>query len=99
MQVTTMVTETVFEVRLSESLSFSDNGAFRRLLDDMVASRTTHWVLDLSSLASVDSAGLGIIANETAKRAGRDLVLRSPMGHVKNLIELSKMDKLIPIQS
>jgi anti-anti-sigma factor len=100
MQVTTTVTETVFEVRLSESLSFADNGAFRKLLDDMAASRTTHWVFDLSSLASVDSAGLGmfIIAKETAKRAGRDLVLRSPTGHVKNLIELSKMDKLIPIQ-
>jgi HptB-dependent secretion and biofilm anti anti-sigma factor len=48
----------------------------------------------------VDSAGLGmfIIAAETAKKAGLSLTLRSPSGHVRKLIELSKMDKLLSIE-
>lgn len=100
MDVTRMVTETVFEARLSNSLTFSDNGSFRKLLDEMVSSSTTNWILELSGLVSVDSAGLGmfIIAQETAKKSGRKLALRSPEGHVKNLLHLSKMDRLIDIQ-
>ncbi len=100
MQVTTHVDGDTFEARLSDRLSFSDNGAFRKLLDEMLASNTRHWVFDVANLAAVDSAGLGmfIIAMETAKKAGQSLVLRSPTGHVKNLIELSKMDKLITVE-
>lgn len=100
MQARTTITDDVFEVHLSERLSFSDNSAFRKLLQDMQASKTRHWILNLSGLLAVDSAGLGmfIIALETAKNAGLRLTLKSPSGHVKNLIELSKMDKLIPVE-
>lgn len=100
MQVRTSVTDNVFEVHLSERLSFSDNSAFRKLLQDMQASKTRHWILNLSGLSAVDSAGLGmfIIAQETAKKSGLQLTLKSPSGYVKNLIELSKMDKLIPVE-
>jgi|SRR5688572_24445495 HptB-dependent secretion and biofilm anti anti-sigma factor len=100
MDVTRLVTETVFEARLSNSLTFSDNGSFRKLLDEMVASTKTSWVIDLSNLVTVDSAGLGmfIIAQETARKSGRALALRSPAGHVKHLLYLAKMDKLIDIQ-
>jgi HptB-dependent secretion and biofilm anti anti-sigma factor len=100
MHAETIVTDTTFEARLSDRLSFSDNGAFRKLLEDMRASKTRHWVLNLSALASVDSAGLGmfIVAAETAKKSGMSLTLRSPAGHVRRLIELSKIDKLMPVE-
>jgi HptB-dependent secretion and biofilm anti anti-sigma factor len=100
MHVKVTVTDTVYEAQLSDRLSFSDNSAFRKLLNDMLASKARHWVLDLSTLVSVDSAGLGmfIIALDAAKKAGLSLTLRSPTGHVKNLIELSKMDKLITVE-
>ena len=101
MQVTSSVNSSTFEAHLSDRLSFADNGAFRKLIDEMLNSKARHWVFDLSGLTSVDSAGLGmfIIAMETAKKAGLSLVLRSPTGHVKNLIELSKMDKLISVEN
>ena len=100
MQARTTVTDDIFEVHLSERLSFSDNAAFRKLLQDMQASKARQWILNLSGLLAVDSAGLGmfIIALETAKNAGLRLTLKSPSGYVKNLIELSKMDKLIPVE-
>src|SRR5688572_6523364 len=99
MHVKSSIKDTVFEAHLSERLSFADNGVFRKLLDEMLASKTRHWVLDLSGLSSVDSAGLGMfnIAMENAKKAGLSLVLRSPTEHVRKLIELSKMDKLIRV--
>lgn len=100
MNIQTSVTDATFEARLSDRLSFADNGAFRKLLDDMQASPASRWVLDVSGLSAVDSAGLGmfIIAMETAKKAGRSLALRSPSQHVRKLIELSKMDRLIPVE-
>jgi anti-anti-sigma factor len=100
MNAETIVTDTTFEARLSDRLSFADNVAFRKLLDEMQASKTRHWVLNLASLASVDSAGLGmfIIAAEAAKKSGMSITLRSPAGHVRRLIELSKIDKLMPVE-
>jgi anti-anti-sigma factor len=100
MHAETIVTDTTFEAKLSERLSFADNGAFRKLLEEMSASKTRHWVLNLSALASVDSAGLGmfIIAAEQARKSGLSLTLRSPGGHVRRLIELSKIDKLVPVE-
>lgn len=101
MLVKTSIKETVFEARLTERLSFADHGVFKKLLDEMLASKTRHWVFEVSGLASVDSAGLGmfIIAMEAAKKAGLTLVLRSPTEHVRKLIELSKMDKLIRVEN
>jgi anti-anti-sigma factor len=101
MLVRTSIKDAVFEARLSERLSFADIGIFRKLLDEMVTSKTTRWVLEASGLSSVDSAGLGmfIIAMERAKKAEASLILRSPSEHVRKLIELSKMDKLIRVES
>ncbi len=101
MLVKTSIKNLIFEARLSERLSFADNAVFRNLLDEMLASPARQWVFDVSGLASVDSAGLGmfIIAMEHAKKAERSLVLRSPNDHVRKLIELSKMDKLIRVEN
>ena len=100
MKADSIISDTTFEARLSDRLSFADNGSVRKLLDDMIASRKRQWVLNLSGLSSVDSAGLGmfIIAAETAKKAGMSIMLRSPSGHVRKLIELSKIDKLMPVE-
>jgi anti-anti-sigma factor len=100
MNIQTSVSDSTFEARLSDRLSFADNGTFRKLLDEMQASAASRWVLDVSGLSAVDSAGLGmfIIAMEAAKKAGRSLSLRSPNPHVRKLIELSKMDRLIQVE-
>ena len=101
MLVKTSIKDSVFEAHLSQRLSFADNGLFRKLLEEMLASNTRHWVLNVSELTSLDSAGLGmfILAMENAKKTGPTLVLRSPTEHVRKLIELSKMDKLIKVEN
>ncbi len=54
MQTQTVLSDTVFEARLTDRLSFSDNSAFRKLLDDVVASKRRHLVLNVAGLTSVD---------------------------------------------
>lgn len=101
MIVKTLIKDSVFEAHLSQRLSFADNGLFRKLLEEMQAANARHWVLNVSELTSLDSAGLGmfILAMENAKKASATLVLRSPTEHVRKLIELSKMDKLIKVEN
>jgi anti-anti-sigma factor len=100
MHAETNTTDTVFEVHLSDRLSFADNAAFRKLLEEMQANRRRHWVLNLASLTSVDSAGLGmfITAAEAARKQGSFVTLRQPCGQVRRLIQLSKLDKLMTVE-
>ena len=101
MQIAKAMNGAAFEVKLSERMTFSDNGSFRSLLDDIVKAGAKKCVFDLSGLASIDSAGLGmfVIALDQGKKQGWTLALRSPKGQVKTLLELAKFDKLLTIEA
>lgn len=101
MRCETQVNGGVFQAAISDRLAFSDHAAFRALLDQVNKSGVQKCVLDLSQLAAVDSAGLGMfmIALQDAKKFGWSLLLRSPQGKVKSLMELAKFDKLLTIES
>lgn len=88
-----------YVAKLSGKMAFSDNSAFRSLLDNIGESGAKSAVFDLSDLASIDSAGLGmfIIAADAAKKGGWGLRLKSPSGQVKQLIGLAKFGNLVAI--
>ena len=90
-----------FEAELRERLTSSDLGEFRELLAQIRQSGRQSVVLDLSDLQWIDSAGLGmlILAKETADKAELELVLRSPKGHVRSLLELGRFDKIFTIEA
>ena len=48
-------------VRLSEALIFEDHERFREVLGELSKTKCKRCVLDLSSVTSVDSAGLGML--------------------------------------
>lgn len=87
------------KVKLHERLAFSDHTKFRELLTSIDREQPTHCVFDLSELISIDSAGLGMlmIAHQQSEKSGWKLSLQAPKGHVKQLLELSRFDKIIPI--
>jgi len=89
-----------FEVALSESLTSADRAPFRKLLSEIEHSGVTVLVLELSNLDWIDSAGLGmlLLAKEAACNAGAELVLRSPKGHVKELLELGRFNKILRVE-
>jgi len=87
-------------VRLSEALTFSDHGAFRDVLKNVIASNAKTCVFDLSMLDSVDSAGLGMfmIASEELGKQNWKMVLRSPRGQVKQLLDLAKIKDVVTVE-
>ena len=101
MQFEKTLKDAALEVRLKERMTFSDNGTFRTLLDDIVKAGAKKCVFDLSGLESIDSAGLGmfVIALDQGKKHGWTLALRSPKGQVKSLLELAKFSKLVTIEA
>ncbi len=100
MRIETRMNGTTFEAKLGDRMVFSDSGAFRSLLQQVEGAKANACVLDLSGLASIDSAGLGMfmIALDAAKKGGWSLRLRSPRGQVKSLLELGKFDQLLAIE-
>lgn len=56
--------------------------------------------LDVSQLHSMDSIGLGIIIFHYSyfKNSGRELVLLNPSGEIKDLLELSCLNRIIPVE-
>lgn len=90
-----------FEAGLRDKLTSADLASFRDLLSQIKQSKCKEVVLDLSNLEWINSAGLGmlILAKETAEKGELELVLRSPKGHVKSLLELGRFDKLFTIQA
>ncbi|SON58263.1 putative anti-sigma factor antagonist [Hartmannibacter diazotrophicus] len=89
-----------FVAKLSGKMMFSDNVAFRLLLQDVRACGAPCCVFDVSELTSIDSAGLGmlVIAAEAAKSQGWEMVVRKPEGQVKQLLALARFDKLMTIR-
>lgn len=86
-------------VKLQERLSFSDHAKFREMLTAIDREKPLRCVFDMSELVSIDSAGLGMlmIAHQQSTKSGWALSLQGAKGHVKQLLELSCFDKIIPI--
>ena len=97
----TKVVDDQFVVTFSYELSFADHTSFRETLDLMVESGKKEFIVDLSCLQSIDSAGLGMfmLARSEAKKGNWSLVLRSPQGQVKKMLELAKFGDMITIEN
>ncbi len=101
MKLNICVSRDSFEAKISDKLTSSDLSAFRELLSEIKRSACKSIVVDLGNLDWIDSAGLGmlILAKELAEKEDLELVLRSPRGHVKSLLELGRFDKVFSIQA
>jgi anti-anti-sigma factor len=88
-----------FRARLSDKLTFADHASFRRLIDEIKAAHAKACILDLEKLDMIDSAGLGMlmITIEESKSSGFSLTLINAHGPVKQLLTLSKIDRLLKV--
>lgn len=101
MKLETHLSHDQFEAGISDKLTSSDLSKFRGLLSEIRQSSRKVIVLDLRNLDWINSAGLGmlILAKELAEKEELDLVLRSPRGHVKSLLELGRFEKIFNIEN
>jgi HptB-dependent secretion and biofilm anti anti-sigma factor len=90
----------VFTAAIVDRMTFADHANFRTLLDQVNKAKVQKCVFDLSRLAAVDSAGLGMfmIALNEGKKNGWSLTIKAPQGQVFKLMELAKFDKLLTIE-
>ncbi len=99
MRIKTSTTGNTFEARLSDRLTFADHQAFREMIQQVTTTGAKEFVLELSELVSIDSAGLGmfVIAMESGSKNGWSLTLKAPRPSVKQLLLLAKFDKLVTL--
>ena len=88
-----------FIVAISGVLTFDDHEKFRQVVAEITECAAETVELSLASTKMIDSAGIGmlLLANDKAGRCGKTLRLSGVTGHVAKVIELSKIDQLIPI--
>jgi anti-anti-sigma factor len=100
MRLETSLSKDSFEAGISDKLTSADLSKFRALLSEIKKSARKVIVIDLANLDWIDSAGLGmlILAKELAEKDNLELVLRSPKGHVKSLLELGRFEKIFTIE-
>lgn len=86
-------------VELHGVLTFDDHERFRELAATVTDGAADTVILDLSALTMIDSAGIGmlIMANDRVIKRGKTLRLRGVTGHVAKVVELSRIEQLIPI--
>lgn len=88
------------EIRFVGALTMDDHAAFRSLLTDVSQRKPKHCAFDLRELESIDSAGIGmlLIANEEAKKASWGFSIDNPTGHVRRVLELADLSKIVTIR-
>jgi len=89
----------VTTVSISGVLTFDDHERFKGVVKGIVDCGTDRVEIDLGGTKMIDSAGIGmlLLANDRATKAGKKLNLRAVNGHVAKVIELSKVDQIIPV--
>lgn len=90
----------VIEVRLTGRMEFTDHDRLPdivALLDRPGAGRV---VLDVSDLAFIDSAGLGmlLILQEEAEQRNKTLVVRGPRDDVLRSLDLARIGEIVAIE-
>ncbi|OLF81122.1 anti-anti-sigma factor [Maricaulis sp. W15] len=88
-----------FLVSISGVLTFDDHEKFRQVVAEIADCAPATVELSLATTRMIDSAGIGmlLLANDKAGRCGKSLRLSGVTGHVAKVIELSKIDQLIPV--
>lgn len=71
----------------------------RAVVEDLIAGECLCVVFDLENVNFVDSAGLGeiVACHRSLDQLEGRLVLASPRGKVKDLIELTRIGELLPV--
>ena len=89
------------EATLTGNLTQDDMKVFRQLLSELSEASILRWVVDISSLGYIDSAGLGLLlrAKAAAEQKNASLSLRVPTeGKVHKMMTVSRFDQLISFE-
>lgn len=88
------------EVQVKGRLTFSDHKTFRDIVKSLDAHRNKNWVIELSGLDFIDSAGLGmlLIVRDAASQHSAKVTLRGAREQAKRLIQVARFDSLFTVE-
>lgn len=88
------------EVRLTGRLEFTDHDRLREIVDLLDRPGLRRFVIDVSELVFIDSAGLGmlLILQEEAEQRNIRMVVRGPRDDVKRSIDLARIGEIIAVE-
>ncbi len=87
-------------IRMEQSsISFNEAGFFREFIEDILNQENTHIIIDLSELAVIGSAGIGVLFSLAKKIKARDgnFKIIGVSHDVEILLKLAKIDQIIEI--
>jgi stage II sporulation protein AA (anti-sigma F factor antagonist) len=88
------------EARLNGRLEFTDHDRLRDIVALLDGPNLRRFVVDVSGLDFIDSAGLGmiLILQEEAEQKNIKLIVRGPRDDVKRSIDLAKIGEIVAIE-
>jgi len=87
-------------LRVTGQLNFADNEVWRTQVESMLEKESASYVLDITALEMVDSAGLGMMLamKSWAEDKGRQVMLRfDPLSMVGGMIRLAKFNEMFEV--
>jgi len=87
-------------LRVAGQLSFADNKIWRTEVESMLEKEADSYVLDITGLEMIDSAGLGMMLTmkSWAEDKGRHMLLRfDPLSMVGGMIRLAKFNEMFEV--
>jgi anti-anti-sigma factor len=87
-------------VALSGNFTFSDNTAFKTILNTLRPSPPHLLIIDFGQTPFIDSAALGmlLLLREELREHVKLIILRNSQGQVRKMFELSKFDALFSVE-
>ncbi len=100
MEFQTRQTGDAIEAHLSGRLEFTDHDRLRDIVALLETPKARRFVVDVSRLDFIDSAGLGmiLILQEEAEQKNISMVVRGPRDDVKRSIDLAKIGEIVAIE-
>lgn len=85
------------KVVFTGDITFSENVAFRQMLNDLASLSVNACIFDLANVGMIDSAGLGmfLIAKEQTSTTGCKLSVSGATGHVASMLKLTKLSEML----
>lgn len=91
----------ICELHLSGELTFSDNVAFREVIEELKNTSSPTIEIDFAKLTYIDSAGLGLLVLlfEEAKDQNRSIAIRNIQGDVKRIMEVARFEEIVDVKA
>lgn len=100
MEYTKAVSGNNCNIDIKGKFTFSDHKEFKSIFSILADDSIKNLKLDFSAVEFIDSAALGILllARDEAEKFSKSIILRNPVGQVKQMFEVSRFYDLFQIE-